>query len=275
MIEEIKNFIKEAGRLALEKSGRQDHRLNFKWGDEAVSSMVTEVDTEISRRFKDFAAQKLSAYDYLIIDEESVASLQGRVFEEAAKHEYLLVIDPIDGTINYAADLPLYGISIGVMKNGRPLYGFLYAPALDELVYTDGCRVWFEHDGRQEELEPNRPSLSRVVMGHAWRIKLKPHHFDGHYVMQDYFSAVIYFVFLALGQVKAAFVRANLWDIAAGMAICNVLGMGFYDYDNGEELVCFDEAHFERNCRVKKMYVCGFKSDFEMIKNLTCGLVLD
>ncbi|NQU40837.1 MAG: inositol monophosphatase [Lentisphaerae bacterium] len=50
----------------------------------------------------------------------------------------LWVIDPIDGTVNFSHGLPLWCCSIGVLHNGRPIAGVVYAPALGEL-YAATC----------------------------------------------------------------------------------------------------------------------------------------
>ena len=273
MIEKLKQFILDVGQYTKKKRGASLHSLSFKAGDDATRGIVTEVDTAISKKFKQFIENHFGDLNYMIIDEESIADLNGDVFDLVAKTDYQFVIDPIDGTVNYAADLPMYGITVGVMKHGRPWLGFLYAPVTGELVYTDGEQVFFEYNGRTEEISKNRENFSRVVMAHAWRVRLKPNHFNGRLIIQDYFSAVIYCLYLAIGRVKGAFMQANLWDIAGGMAICKVLGMGFYDYDTKQEMDVFSPAFFGEKCQVKKMHVVCYEKDFETLKNLVSGIV--
>lgn len=272
MIEKLKEFIKEAGIYAESRRLNTGHSLSFKSADSAAQGIVTEVDTEISRRFKRFTAQNFAHLNYMIVDEESLADIEGRVFALCAETDFQFVIDPIDGTMNYAAGIPLYGISIGVLKKGKPWLGLIYAPASDELVYTDGQKVWFENDGVAQEIFPEQKSSSRVVLGHAWKIRLKPRHFDGQLVMHDYFAAVIYCLYLILGRVRGVFMQANLWDIAGGWAVMERLGMGLYDYDGGSEMTLFNEEFFDEKCHVKTLKIGCFKNDFQMLRNLTSGL---
>ena len=138
MNEKLKKFILEAGQYSVEQRGKAAHNLSFKSGGDATKGIVTEVDTALSKMFLQFVEDNFAVLNYMIIDEESIADLQGNVFEMAADSDYQFVIDPIDGTMNYAADVPLYGITIGVMKKGRPWLGLLYAPVTGELVHTDG-----------------------------------------------------------------------------------------------------------------------------------------
>lgn len=259
----LKKFVQEAGKLSLEKRDAR-HEQTFKGHENKASYLVTEVDLAVSRMFEDFLAENYAHLNYMIIDEETISGLDGCIFEKIKETDYQFVIDPIDGTVNYAAGIPLYGISVAVMKNGRMLEGYLYAPALGELLYTNGRSVWLEKDGKMQIIPGNVKSCSRVLMAHAWVVNAqKPDAF----VWQDYFSAVIYFLFIALGRVRGAILRANLWDIAAGMAIAKVLGMGLYDCRTGEEIDCFSEKWFTPECKVKLPYVISFKDDFDVIMN--------
>lgn len=272
MIEKLKQFIKMAGEHSVEKRHADEHQLSFKSGADAAKGIVTEVDLAISRMFRDFVETNFADLNYMIIDEESVAELSGDVFELCAQTDYQFVIDPIDGTMNYAADIPLYGITIGVLKHGRPWLGLMYAPVTGELVYTDGKKVYFEYQGTTGVLQPGQTSASRVVLGHAWRVQLKPGHFDGKLVMHDYFSAVIFCLYMALGRIKGAFMQANLWDIAGGWAVCKLLGMGFYDYESGKELTEFTPEFFRDKCQVRNMQILCFRRDFSVLKDLTLGI---
>ncbi len=272
MIEKLKEFIKKAGQYAEQKRCGDGHELSFKSEGAAACGIVTEVDKKISSDFKDFAAKNFSDLNYMIIDEESLSEIEGRVFDLCAQTDYQLAIDPIDGTMNYAADIPLYGITIGVLKHGKPWLGIIYAPATDELIYTDGKKVYFECRGDIKEVSAGKTSLSRVVLGHTWKIKLKDRHFAGRLIMHDYFSAIIYCLYLALGRVRGIFMQANLWDIAGGWAIIQQLGMGLYSYENKEEMTAFNPKFFDEKCHVRDLNIGCFQEDFDELKNLTDGL---
>jgi len=60
--------------------------------------------------------------------------------EESGKHdkksEYLWILDPLDGTVNYAHKLPFWAVIIAVWHKNKPLAGVIYAPALDEFFYA-------------------------------------------------------------------------------------------------------------------------------------------
>ena len=56
------------------------------------------------------------------------------------------MIDPLDGTRAYASGLPIWGVSVGVLRNGKPLAGGFYMPAVDELYWGDETGAFL--DGR-------------------------------------------------------------------------------------------------------------------------------
>ena len=61
--------------------------------------------------------------------------------EEAGKiggnSEYTWIIDPLDGTHNYMVGIPLYGVSIALMKADKIMLGVVYMPYLDELYIAE------------------------------------------------------------------------------------------------------------------------------------------
>ncbi len=58
--------------------------------------------------------------------------------QENAEAEYVWILDPIDGTISFAAGVPLFGTLIGLLHKGKPLIGCIYQPILDILCLGDG-----------------------------------------------------------------------------------------------------------------------------------------
>jgi myo-inositol-1(or 4)-monophosphatase len=105
--------------------------------DCTVESIVTEADVTVSNMFATFIKKNFSKLNYIIIDEEKISHLGHSVFDKIAQTDYQFVIDPIDGTVQFATGHALYGITIGVYKKGKPLIGLIYLPEIKELVYCD------------------------------------------------------------------------------------------------------------------------------------------
>lgn len=90
-------------------------------------TIVTRTDREAESWMR---AEIETAYpSHGIIGEEF-----GNVREDA---EYVWILDPIDGTISFAAGVPLFGTLIGLMHKRRPVVGCIYQPVLDILCIGD------------------------------------------------------------------------------------------------------------------------------------------
>lgn len=52
------------------------------------------------------------------------------------KSDYLWIIDPLEGTLNYAHNMPIWAINIALFYKNQPLIGVIYSPQLKELFYA-------------------------------------------------------------------------------------------------------------------------------------------
>lgn len=55
----------------------------------------------------------------------------GRIAGESSRYEW--IIDPVDGTVNFSRGIPLWGISIALMEDGKPVACAVFLPALREM----------------------------------------------------------------------------------------------------------------------------------------------
>lgn len=63
------------------------------------------------------------------------------------KSEYTWVIDPIDGTSNFAQGIPLYGIMIGLLREDKPIAGGIALPAFSEICVAEkGAGSWCNNE---------------------------------------------------------------------------------------------------------------------------------
>lgn len=94
----------------------------------ADKTRVTEADLRLSA---DISAALLAAFpaDDLLSEE---ALPEGA--DRPLRAEFCWVLDPVDGTNNYARGHPLCAISLGLLRNGVPAYGFIHDNARNRLV---------------------------------------------------------------------------------------------------------------------------------------------
>lgn len=95
---------------------------------------VTNADRESQRLIK--ARLKEAFPDHRFVGEEDGLS-DAEVAEILYSGEYCWVCDPLDGTVNYIHHLPLYAVSIGLVKDGAALAGAIYLPEADELFLAE------------------------------------------------------------------------------------------------------------------------------------------
>jgi myo-inositol-1(or 4)-monophosphatase len=101
--------------------------------------LVTAADLEAEKRIVSVIREKFPSHNFLC--EESKY--------EKTDSEYTWVIDPLDGTNNFASGLPVFCVSIALLKNGGPVAAVIYDPSRYEVftavkgkgAYLNGARI--------------------------------------------------------------------------------------------------------------------------------------
>lgn len=96
--------------------------------EKADGSLVTEVDGALQRRLA--SALQEHRPEYRFLGEEMSADEQRRLL--ATAEGPLWVLDPLDGTTNFAAGLPFYSVSLALVEAGEALAGVIYDPVRRE-----------------------------------------------------------------------------------------------------------------------------------------------
>lgn len=117
----IEDVLKEVSSVAVNSFGKVSG--TTKEGDN--NQVLTETDLEIGKIIIQRIQEKFPKHN--IIDEEA------GVIDK--KSEFTWVVDPIDGTSNFANGIPLYGIMLGLLENDIPVAGGLALPSFSE-IYT-------------------------------------------------------------------------------------------------------------------------------------------
>lgn len=124
---------RKAGRLILEGSGRVD-LLNGVESKIGTKDIVTEVDRNCQDVIKETILEKFPNHNFL--GEEDIPP--GITASKQAIQRYkdlpnLWIVDPIDGTTNFAHGLPLSGVIIAFASGGEVLLSAIYDPFRDEM----------------------------------------------------------------------------------------------------------------------------------------------
>jgi myo-inositol-1(or 4)-monophosphatase len=94
---------------------------------EGVNNLVTEADHASEKAIMDVIKKKYP--DHFILSEEAG--------EMRMDSEYKWIIDPIDGTVNFAHGIPLNCVSIGIEHKGEMVMGAVYNPHMNELFFAE------------------------------------------------------------------------------------------------------------------------------------------
>ena len=169
----------------------------------------------------------------LIVGEEAV-SKNPDLLGGIAEAELCFIIDPVDGTWNFAKGMPLFGTIIAVCRFGQPVLGLIYDPVGDDLIVTDNTSpsVWQTQTGRQRAICTADPKPLDQLAGYM-HIRLMPP--ADRALMWSRVGVLAYvgtlrcsaheYRLLATGA--ADFVLSghlNCWDHAAGVLLCQQAG---------------------------------------------------
>lgn len=119
----ISQTLQPASQIALEHFGQVTG--STKPGDN--NQVLTAADLEIGRFIIDQITEHYPEHN--IIDEEAGIIDRG--------HQLTWVVDPIDGTSNFATGLPTYGIMIGLLDGDKPVAGGISLPSFNELYLAE------------------------------------------------------------------------------------------------------------------------------------------
>jgi myo-inositol-1(or 4)-monophosphatase len=195
------------GRMALESFGQ----VAVSW--KADGSMLTRADLDIQTALeRDIRA----AFPRdCVLGEEGLLSGP----RDALYH---WVLDPIDGTNNFGRGLPGFSVSVGVLRDGRPVAGAVYDPVADWLFSAaagGGARL----NGRRIQLAPSAlspRSLFAVRTPFEQGIPAAVARWLERYRLRRFGSTALHLCYVALGAL--AFVHdhdAAIWDIAGAAAV--------------------------------------------------------
>lgn len=202
-----------------------------------VASEWKEDQTRVT--FVDFAvSEHVFAELRRYFSEDDYCSEEANPADEVLPLEskYGWVIDPIDGTNNYALGIPNCAISLALLKNGEPVYGFVYDFAGDRLIEGGpgfGLQV------NKRKLEPlTRPFHRREgVIGMHFPLPGQPHdalrELLTTYRIRSFGSGTMNLVYTALGLLDGCIdFKVKVWDIAAAVAFMRAADRSIHFLDS-------------------------------------------
>jgi myo-inositol-1(or 4)-monophosphatase len=204
-----------AGRIQMKRYERLERIVH-----KSEHDVVTEVD-EMSEQLIISAIRNAYPHDALLAEESGRIDAVPPVGESVIdpSEQRVWIIDPLDGTVNYANGIPLFCVSIALAIGGRPVVGVVYDPVRDEL-FTAQAGFGARLDGApirhpaKEKLSDCVVSLSLPRGGWSTRERRIRSQIR---VSRNMGSAALALTYVGNGRFDA-FVQAgglSLWDICA------------------------------------------------------------
>ncbi len=231
----VKEMSRQAGKVVLDFYGNS-HVTHTKTDE---TDMVTNADIASSNLI--LSAIKNTFPNHGIISEEEE--------DVQTDKEYVWIVDPIDGTRNYATHTPLFGISIAVARNTIVEYAAVYLPVTNELFYAKrGCGATMNgvpiECSKKDSLQKSYGTA--FTSWHRERIPILKKFVDAaeqyEYWVCATGSTVVSGVYVAAGK-RDWFISddCNVWDYAAASLILSESGCRVTNFKGEDWTLSEDE----------------------------------
>ena len=220
----------------------------------ADRSWVTEADLTVEKFLR--AAIESKRPQDAIIGEEGDKKIDTTA-------EYVWALDPIDGTRVFNHSLPVWGVSIGILREGVPHLGAFILPVLGDVYHTDGTNAYLNG----EAIVRSDPTMDEnaIFLISEGAYKTQAVDYPGKVISLG--SAAAHLCYVARGSAVGAMDKAGIWDYAAGAAILKTQGITVR-YISGREV---DYTELYSGESVSEPTLAAQDADFEVLSRSVGG----
>ncbi|VEP13530.1 Inositol-1-monophosphatase [Hyella patelloides LEGE 07179] len=193
-------------------------------------SLVTKADKWADRTIREAIQATFPSHG--VLTEETT-----HVFPDT---DWCWIVDPIDGTTNFTRGVPVWGISLGLLYKGTPVFGFVYIPCLKQAFHG----FWYGDSGLTGDTgaylnnqpiftSKDDPSPSHLfnLCARSLAILQKPFPCKIRMIGVASYNILLVAAGAAIGGVEAT---PKIWDIAAVWVIVQAAGGSFVNLDGAE-----------------------------------------
>jgi len=213
-----KRCARKAGLIQMENLGSVDE-----YELKGVSNLLTEVDLLCEQEIIGLIREEEPEHK-ILSEERGGGSLDS---------EYIWVIDPLDGTTNYAHGYLKFCVSIALVSRGKPLLGVIYDPAMNELFFGIRGQGAFLNGKEIQVSKVSKIADSLLVTGFSYdrgenlerdlKLYNKIHPYPQS-IRRDG-AAALDLCYLACGRFDGFWeYNLNSWDVAAGILFVEEAG---------------------------------------------------
>lgn len=212
---------------------------------DSLNNLVTEVDKKAEDVVIDIIRGEFP--EHFILSEE--------VGEMSTASNYKWIIDPIDGTVNFAHSIPICCVSIGLEKDGILLMGAVFNPFMNELFYAEKGKGATLNGKTLRVSKKNELESACLVTGFPYRwvdVGTDPISVFERFIrlglpVRRLGSAALDLCWVAAGRFDGFWeYNLNPWDIAAGYLIVEEAGGRITNF-NGAPYSIYDKQTLATN----------------------------
>lgn len=147
-------------------------------------------------------------------------------------NEYSWVIDPLDGTTNFAHGLPYFCVAIALTYRQQPILGVIYQPTTQELFSAQhGCGAFLKKGSVSRKLSVSQETVFKkaaivtCIKDVAGFLKGMDEFIPEWFHIRDYGAGALDIAYCAAGRFDGCFYEGTKWwDVAAGMVLVEEAG---------------------------------------------------
>jgi len=192
---------------------------------------VTPVDIAISEGIVAELGRQFPDDDYF---SEELTHAPGPI---SLTKRFAWILDPIDGTNNYALGIAHCAISLGLFEHGRPIYGVVYDLARRSLMHGGPGHGLFDGN-RVVRVSPEPPHSQTLLGFHSPYDKRFSSHASvlvENFKIRGLGSSTLHLAYVAVGILGGTVDHnVKIWDIAAAVPLC-LAGGGQVQFLNGDQ----------------------------------------
>lgn len=227
------DLVKETGAF-IRQEGKNFDRSNIQ--HKGLNDLVSYVDKQAEQKLVEGLRQLIPGCGF--IAEEGTA--------QAADEEYKWIIDPLDGTTNFLHSLPVFAVSVGLLKGQELVMGIVYEVNADEMFWAIRGQGAY-CNGEKIKVSPiQQVSQSLIATGFPYYdfglmktyLDIMEHFMKNSHGLRRLGSAAVDLVYTAMGRFEGFF-EYNLkpWDVAGGIIIVQEAGGTVTDYKGGSDYI--------------------------------------
>ncbi len=224
-------LVREAGARAM----RHFRSTDLVTASKGLQDPVTVADREVEAHLVDAIAQRFPG--------DAVIGEEGGAHGTVGSDTPVWVIDPIDGTDNFARGLPLWCVSVGVVVGSRAELGLILAPALDEFYVARRGHGCTRNGAPVQVSSCSEAGRARINLGYSRRRPAAGHLQCIERLLANDFeysrlgSGALGLAYVADGRFDGYWEsHVNSWDVAAGLCIATEAGAWVSDFLTGDAL---------------------------------------